>query len=144
MGESAVIQALKSACQVVVVDPCHTDYAHLLDDTISGDLSLSLLATGRAALRAASELKPDLWIINTCLPDMDGTDLFEMLNDRLDHVTVVLVADEYCPQTEIQVRRVGAPVFACKPLERSWLQFGVQQSMRRRCVATRSGMRAAG
>ena len=64
-----VIQALKSVCQVVVVDPCHTDYAHLLDSAVAGDVSLRLLSTGRAALRAARELNPDLWIINTQLPD---------------------------------------------------------------------------
>ena len=129
---------------MVVVDPCHTDYAHLLDSAVAGGVSLRLLSTGRAALRAARELNPDLWIINTQLPDMEGTELFEMLDDWLAHVPVVLVADEYCMKTEIQVRRVGAPVFACKPLDPSWLRFGVQQSMRRRCATTRVGARAAG
>ena len=138
-----MIQALSSACQVVVVDPRHADYAHLLDGAVSGDLSLRLLATGRAALRAANELDPDLWVINTRLPDMDGVDLFEMLSDRLEHVPVVLVADEYSADAEIQVRRVGAPVFACKPLDPTWLRFGVQQSIRRRFAADRHGARVA-
>jgi DNA-binding response OmpR family regulator len=125
-----VIQAIQSERQVVVVDPRHSDYAHLWDSAKSSDLSLRLLTTGRAALRAARELNPDLWIINTELPDMDGTDLFEMLSDQLDHVPVVLVANSYCPTTEMQVRRVGAPIFACKPLDPAWLAFGVEHRHR--------------
>lgn len=121
-----MIQALRTSCRVVVVDPRHSDYAHLLDDATLPDLSLRLLSTGRSALRAAAEVDADLWVINTHLPDMNGTDLFEMLSDRLAHVPVVLVSNEYCPDTELHVRRVGAPIFACKPLDPAWLRFGVE------------------
>ena len=127
MWGNAVIQAIKTdEYQVAVVDSRHADYAYLLDSAISSNLSLKLLSSGRAALRAARELDPDLWIINTQLPDMDGTDLYEMLSEHWNHVPVVLVSDHYCPSTEMQVRRVGAPIFACKPLDPTWIANGVE------------------
>jgi DNA-binding response OmpR family regulator len=110
-----------------------------------------MLGTGRAALRAARELDPDLWIINTELPDMNGTDLYEMLSERLEHVPVVLVANDYCADQELQARRVGAPIFACKPLDPDWLRFGVEHRRRQLgigeagyCQAAMGGAAASG
>ncbi|MCG8586444.1 MAG: response regulator [Pirellulales bacterium] len=141
-----MIQAINTEYRVVVVDPRHSDYAHLVDGALRADLCLNLLSTGRSALRAAREIDPDLWIINTCLPDMAGTDLFQMLHSQLDHVPVVLLADEYSRETELCVRRVGAPIFACKPLDPGWLVYGAEHRQRQMSfvdlASTRSMRRA--
>ena len=52
----------------------------------------------------SDEVAPRLWVINMRLPDMDGLDLYVMLNDQWPDTPVYLVGDDYRPEDEINVR----------------------------------------
>ncbi len=79
------------------------------------------VGSAREALRLAPESTDILWIINTHLPDLTGFDLYSMLADRLEGVPVWLVGDEYGTSEELQAYCSNAAMYACKPLNETWL-----------------------
>ena len=101
---------------VFVVDAQCGDY-DILAATLAGrDVELVWFGSGRDALRSNPESAASMWLINTRLPDMSGTELHDMLRDRGCRVPIALVGDEYRIEDEQRARRVGVNLFLAKPL----------------------------
>lgn len=100
--------------QVFVVDAFPSDYAKLVREF--GDVELVFFNTGREALRSNPEIAPTMWVVNTQLPDMSGTDLQAMLRARGCSSPIALIGDEYRIEDELNARSAGAALYFVKPL----------------------------
>jgi len=71
--------------RVLIVEDEH-DIAGLIKHTLerSGDAEAEIVASGDAALRAASERTPDLIILDLNLPVLSGMDVCRILRSRDD------------------------------------------------------------
>jgi len=107
---------------ILVVDTRPDDYVSFAPWAKKNGIEFRFVSSGQAALRAATEMKPALWMINVKLPEMTGFDLLEMVRDKMGSACAVLVADHYLPQDEMRSAEVGAMLYVCKPLESSWLE----------------------
>ncbi len=108
---------------LIVVDPRPQDYRKLLSGMPSPSAPCYLFTNGRDALRCSGLPEESLWLINTQLPDMRGTNLMELLRmrPRTAQTTVCLVCDHYSQQEEKDARAAGPAAFFCKPPDSSWL-----------------------
>jgi DNA-binding response OmpR family regulator len=97
-------------------------------------LRLEVLATAEEGLRLARTASVDLWVINTHLHGIGGSELCDMLKARDPRTTVYLVADEYTPEIELMARRSRATLFGCKPAQRDWLASWQAEHQRRAMV----------
>ncbi len=116
-----MVSAASGATRVFVVDARPSDYAHIQHDAANEGVELQMFTGGRAALRQDPSRGPDLWVVNTRLPDMAGADLLSMLRWRYPRIPVVLVSDVYSVEDEISARCSGAEMYLSKPLQREWL-----------------------
>ncbi len=100
--------------QVFIVDAFPSDY----DDLVRGahDTEWVFYRTGRDALRSNPVNAPLMWVVNTQLPDMNGTDLQAMLRTRGCSSPFALIGDEYRVEDELSARSAGAALYFVKPL----------------------------
>jgi DNA-binding response OmpR family regulator len=105
---------------VAIVDPRTSDYDALLPAAQSANLRVCLLPTGNDALHLARRLNVDRWLINTCLPDMNGFDLAEMLRGTRRRACVFMIGDDYRLDEEVQTLTLGLSKYVCKPVDPLW------------------------
>lgn len=74
------------------------------------------LKSGQAALQAAREGSPAIWLIHVSLPDMAGTELHHLLRQRGERAPVALVADDYSEAEERAVRAAGVELYWTRAL----------------------------
>jgi DNA-binding response OmpR family regulator len=104
-----------------IVDPAPYDYVNFVDPAHGADVHIRHFSTGRAALRAARQSEPDLWVVHVVLPDMSGFDLVELLRPRLRGTDLFLVADDYSEVEALRAAMLGATMYLCKPVHSLWL-----------------------
>ncbi|MCX7425462.1 MAG: hypothetical protein NTW96_07540 [Planctomycetia bacterium] len=107
---------------VGVVDPDRDSYDRLLSSIAPSTATFRFYATGREVLRLRGGDGVAFWLLGVELPDMRGLDLLEMLRDSLDGAVACIVGAEYRIEDEIAAYRAGATLYACKPIEASWLR----------------------
>jgi len=79
---------------VLVVDD-HSAFrrvARALIEATDGFRAVGDAASGAEALRLADELRPDLVLMDVCMPDMDGFEAARQLTEGHPHSVVVLVS----------------------------------------------------
>jgi DNA-binding response OmpR family regulator len=105
--------------QVFIVDAFPSEY----DELVRGehDTEFVFYRTGRDALRSNPESAPMMWVVNTQLPDMMGTDLQAMLQTRGCLSPFALIGDEYRVEDELCARGAGAALYFVKPLHSEML-----------------------
>jgi len=113
----------RGGLEVFVVDPRPGDYAALVTACAGQGHTFQFAADGHGALRLRPTAERSLWLVNTELPDMAGSDLIEMLRSRWQP-TVCLVSDAYDMRQEMAARVLGAAMYVCKPADKSWLAIG--------------------
>ena len=64
---------------------------------------------GASALSSARELRPELMLVDVCLPDIDGFELAARLHELDPHPTVILTSSRDCDELE----SLTANGFAC-------------------------------
>ena len=70
--------------------------------------------SGRAALKAAAELSPDLVIIEAVLPEIDGFRVTRLLKERANAPLVVVVTFHACAAARDEAFLAGADGFVAK------------------------------
>lgn len=113
---------------IFVVDNMPGDYQEIQQSAAADETEVVFQKTAREALRTSVAEQPELWIINTRLPDMAGVDLSEMLKERNPGVPIYLVTDQYSPEEEMSARCCGATMYLSKPLQSQWLLCGNQSA----------------
>ena len=82
---------------------------------------LQIVASADEALRFSRAHPTDLWVVNTKLPGLSGTELCGLLKARSPQVPVYLVTDQYTPEGERAAWQARATLFGCKPAHHDWL-----------------------
>jgi DNA-binding response OmpR family regulator len=112
---------------VAVVDP-DRDYQDAISALMAAnEATFRFYGSGREALRLGAVDHGALWLISVELPDMTGLDLLEMLRDRLDGAAVCMVGKTYRVEDEMGAYRAGAAMYACKPIDASWLRACIRR-----------------
>lgn len=105
---------LRSQSHIVVVDPRPQDYRDLAVLAATHGWHFHFLTSARAAIRFSRLSPAALWMINMSLPDMSGLDLLEMLRHTMAKTPMLIVADDYKPESEALACSRGAALFRCK------------------------------
>jgi two-component system OmpR family response regulator len=87
-------------------------------------------ATGRDAMRAAEEFKPDLVILDIMLPDLDGLSIARRLRDLPERVPVIFLSARDATQDKIAGLSL-ADDYVAKPFSLGELVARVQAVLRR-------------
>lgn len=86
-------------------------------------------ATAREFLAQARPIAPACLIADVELPDMDGFELRQRLDDRCD-LPMIFTARHACVRTTVRAMKAGAIEFLLKPLDEALLLDAVAQALR--------------
>ena len=106
---------------VCIVDPQADDYQGWDLLARANGLRLEILANADEALRFSRTVAVDLWVINTELPGLSGSELCSMLKSRSPAIPIYLVTNRHSPAIEQAARQARATLFGCKPAHSDWL-----------------------
>lgn len=98
-----------------------------------GDVAEMRFATnGTDALRLASELPPDLMLLDAEMPGINGFELCATVkaNASLSHIPVIFVTSHGEPEFEVAGLEMGAADFVSKPINPPLLQARVKTQLR--------------
>ncbi len=91
---------------------------------------VGIVADGRALLKAAQQLKPDVAIIDICMPLLNGLDAARELKRLLPPVKIIFVTMNDDPDIASEARRLGASAYLLKTSASAELSKAVQEVLR--------------
>ncbi|WP_419570138.1 response regulator [Rheinheimera sp.] len=103
--------------QVMVVDD--EDFMlRYLDSNLSPYYQLYYAKSGTEALQLVLETKPDLVLMDICMPGLDGLDTCRLLKNAPEtcHIPVLMMSGMDRMQDEVHALDAGADAFVSKPL----------------------------
>jgi DNA-binding response OmpR family regulator len=106
---------------LLLADTQPSDYTRLAEAAQSKDMTVLQATTGRDAIRLARQCRPQLCLVNSCLPDMSGFEVLESLRGELPASTFFLIGNEYRKEDELRALAIGATIYVCKPVQASWI-----------------------
>ncbi len=102
--------------KVMIVDDDRTT-VNLLETLLTMDgFDVALVARGQDVLRAARQERPDVFLIDHHLSDIDGSEVVRQLRADPDFAQAPIVIASGM-NVEDEARRAGADLFLFKPLE---------------------------
>jgi DNA-binding response OmpR family regulator len=120
--------------QILVVED-EPDVATLIKHTLDrgGDVDVSIVGTGEAALKATTERVPDLIILDLNLPGFDGLEVCRILRGRqpLASVPIIMVTARATESDRVQGLDLGADDYIVKPFSPRELAARVRAALRR-------------
>jgi DNA-binding response OmpR family regulator len=126
-----VAEALK---RVLVVED-EPDVAGLIKHVLDrgGDVHVDVVGTGEAALRAASEQRADLVILDLNLPGLDGLEVCRALRNRPASATlpIIILTARATEEDRIRGLDIGADDYISKPFSPRELAARVRAALRR-------------
>ncbi|MBL3585281.1 diguanylate cyclase [Rhodovulum sulfidophilum] len=98
---------------------------------------------GRTALEMARTERPDLILLDMCLPDIEGTDLCRRLKAGRETASIplIVVTAGRAPETKMRALEAGADEFLSKPLDEMILLARVRSLLRARETAEELALR---
>ena len=79
-----------------------------------GFLQVGEAASGRQAVKLATELRPDMVLVDVRMPGMDGLETTRRLAETTPGSVVVLISTEEVAELPRAIDKVGAAVHVCK------------------------------
>ncbi len=73
--------------------------------------------TGREGIEAVKQLRPDLVILDICLPDMNGLEVFGVIHALVPKLPVIIITAHGSTETAIGAIREGAYDYIYKPFD---------------------------
>jgi DNA-binding response OmpR family regulator len=120
--------------QILVIED-EPDVATLIKHTLDrgGDVDVTIVGTGEAALKATTERVPDLIILDLNLPGFDGLEVCRILRGRapLAAVPIIMVTARATESDRVQGLDVGADDYIVKPFSPRELAARVRAALRR-------------
>jgi signal transduction histidine kinase/CheY-like chemotaxis protein len=131
-----VTPALAASPLVLVVEDNH-DMSQFIAQTLGGAYRIAIARDGRAGLRQAEALKPDLIVSDLMMPHMSGDQLVEALAERreLRDIPVLLLTARADEETRIGALRQGVQDFLAKPFSVDELKARVDNLIRAKQAA---------
>ncbi|HEX8731242.1 MAG TPA: response regulator [Ktedonobacterales bacterium] len=75
---------------------------------------VGIAVNGREAIQRANQLRPDVILMDINLPDMDGLDVAEVINEQIS-TCIVMMSVQASPEVYSQAMLVGARGYLVKP-----------------------------
>ena len=94
--------------------------------------SCTSVSNGRAAQDYVRKQTPDLVLIDTIMPEMDGIKLLDWLRDYDPEIPVIMVTVINDIPTALEAIRRGAHDYILKPFEKDQLFHGVRRALQQR------------
>jgi two-component system, OmpR family, response regulator len=91
--------------------------------------------TGRQALKAATDFRPHLIVLDVMLPDVDGFEVTRRLGDRGDRVPVLFLTARDATEDKVYGLTLGADDYLTKPFSLEELVARVRAILRRSSVS---------
>ena len=85
---------------------------------VGGGYRFTSARSGEHAMSIIESCTPDLLIMRTDMPDMDGYELAERLNESGYNVPMILLSDTVTVECVIKAHRVGVKDYILKPIDR--------------------------
>lgn len=121
-------QGRRQDAHVLVVEDADEN-RHLVEILLSSEgYSVDAAATGQRALEQAAERRPDVVVLDLALPDMNGSDLIERLQERGVDSPVLVVTGDISPRSRLTAQHVDA--YLMKPYDIEALLQGVAELAR--------------
>jgi len=117
--------------RILVVDDEARARTVLADILVSGGYEAGQAENGAEALRAVSENRPDLVLLDVMLPDMNGIDVLKELAKLAPALPVIMISGFGTIQDAIRATRLGALDFLEKPAERERILLAVGNALER-------------
>src|SRR5579864_9233895 len=125
LGNSSIQQStaaiLPQQIRAVVVDDS-PDFLEVVCGLLGLEESIEVVGTaadGSGAIQAASDLHPDLILMDVQMPYMNGLTTALVLSQHFPEIRVVLMSADESLQTRIACQSSGAQAFVYKPAFRS-------------------------
>lgn len=110
-----MVHTRRQDAHVLVVDDADEN-RHLVEILLSSEgYSVDSAATGEAALDQAVERRPDVVVLDLALPDMDGADVIQRLQQRGVNSPVLVVTGDISPQSRVTAHQAAA--YLMKPYD---------------------------
>jgi two-component system OmpR family response regulator len=123
--------AVKQADRVLVVD----DEANITDLVATAlryeGYDVQVASTGRQALKAAADFRPDLIVLDVMLPDIDGFAVTERLTADGRPVPVVFLTARDATEDKVRGLTIGGDDYVTKPFSLEELMARVRVVLRR-------------
>lgn len=102
---------------VLVIDD--SDFQRKWIDKTLKNLSHNMLEAGdgKAALKVMETEKPDCIIVDLNMPEMNGIEFLQHINERKISVPVIVLTADIQEETRIECERLGAAAFLKKPFK---------------------------
>jgi len=113
--------ALPRQIRVVVVDDS-PDFQEVVCALLNLEDSIEIVGTagdGSGAIQAASELHPDVILMDVQMPYMNGVTTALLLSQHFPEIRVILMSADESLQTRIACQSSGARAFVYKPTFRT-------------------------
>jgi two-component system repressor protein LuxO len=99
-------------------------------------IQLSHVETGEAAKRFIATTPPQLVLLDLVLPDMDGREILEWMQQEKISTTVIVLTAHSSVDTAVDVMRIGAEDFLEKPVSASRLRTTVRNLLEKNRLKT--------
>src|SRR5262245_5085015 len=126
---------------VLVVED-ETDVAHLIKHALerSGGANVAIVGSGDAALKAVTERRPDLIILDLNLPSISGVEVCRIIRSRPDdsRVPIIMLTARSSEDDLVYGLEQGADDYVTKPFSLRELSARVQAVLRRTSTEERA------
>jgi len=114
-------------CKVLVVDDDGTARTTISDLLAEAGFTVVLAADGEQAIEKATEKRPDVIILDTRLPGMDGYEVCKRIKEIKGLATKVIMYTAYVDALNVaRAREVGADDFIAKTSDFAMLREAIE------------------
>jgi len=130
------IMAMKRS-RILIADD-HTLVAELCQKLLETEFEVvGTVSNGRALVRAAAELKPDVIVVDIAMPVLNALDAGQQVKEKLPCVKLIYLTMNPDPEVAAEAFRRGGAGYLLKTCASSELMVAVQEVLRGRTYMSR-------
>jgi len=118
--------------KILIIDADHTISQSLEHYLTDKGYDVFSVATGTDGLNTFVETSPDVVILDTNLPDINGFTVLEDLREEDEKLKVIMITADHDMDTAINAMKAGAFEYFRKPIDASELNLTVQKALKAR------------
>ncbi|WP_016954855.1 diguanylate cyclase domain-containing protein [Catenovulum agarivorans] len=121
---------IKQDFSILIVDDDKTN-RRILKELVEDEARVLLAKNGAQAIEKATDLLPDLIILDIVMPDMDGFKVIEQLKNKREtqHIPIIFVTGNTSMEAEEKGLRLGAVDYISKPFHAGIVQARVHTQL---------------
>jgi DNA-binding NarL/FixJ family response regulator len=117
----------------------HTLMVEALTHLLQADFDVvGTVSDGRALLKAAAELEPEVVVVDIAMPLLNGLDAGEQLKARHPHIKVIYLTQNREPRIAAEALRRKASGYLLKDSAASELKAAIREALQGRCYVSPS------